>query len=96
MSAADEDKLTPEEREVRDKQAREREAQEQAQLPYRWKQTLAEVDVQVPIPKGTRSKQLTVVIEQKRLKVALKATPDAPIMDVGGTKVVSGVLCGVL
>ncbi|KAF8272902.1 nuclear movement protein nudC [Lactarius quietus] len=79
MSTQDDyDKLTPEEREIRDKADRQREAEEQAALPYSWKQTLPDVDVVVPVPKGTRARDLMVVIKKKKLTVGLKGKD--PIM----------------
>ncbi len=94
MSTQDDyDKLTPEEREIRDKADRQREAEEQAgnadcfqrnsiqttlALPYSWKQTLQDVDVVVPVPKGTRARDLVVVISKKKLHVGLKGKD--PIM----------------
>ena len=47
-------------------------------LPYSWKQTLEDVDVVVPVPKGTRSRDLVVVIKKKKLTVGLKGKD--PIM----------------
>ena len=108
-SGDDYDKLTPEEREKRDKEDRAREEAEQAgprffpsplsqmellgliqspasiglALPYKWKQQLSDVDIEVPVPKGTRAKQLDVSIQKKRLSVGLKG--QEPIM--------SGELC---
>jgi hypothetical protein len=38
---------------------------------YRWTQTLSETNVSVPLPKGTTSKQITVVIEANKLYAAL-------------------------
>ena len=52
-------------------------------LPYTWKQQLSDVDIEVPVPKGTRAKQLDVVIKKKQLSVGLKG--QEPIM--------SGELC---
>ncbi|KAF7729474.1 hypothetical protein EC973_004454 [Apophysomyces ossiformis] len=85
------DDMTPEEREAFDKKEREREEAEQAQLPYKsveeedmlltagesllWKQTLQDVDVTIPVPKGTRGRDLEVVIKKKNIKVALKGQP---------------------
>jgi len=74
----DYDKLTKEEREVRDKADREREAAEQAALPYTWRQELGEVDIVVPVPKGTRGRDLNVVIQKRKLSVGLKGKD--PIM----------------
>ncbi|TFY72866.1 hypothetical protein EVG20_g129 [Dentipellis fragilis] len=72
------DKLTPEERETKDKEDRAREAAEQAALPYTWKQELHEVDIRVPVPKGTRARDLQVVIAKTKLSVSLKGKE--PIM----------------
>lgn len=52
-------------------------------LPYFWKQQLADVDVEIPVPKGTRGKQLNVVIQKKKLSVGLK----------GQDPIMSGELC---
>ncbi|KAF8506925.1 nuclear movement protein nudC [Russula emetica] len=74
----DYDKLSPAEREIRDKADRQREAEEQAALPYSWKQFLQDVDIVVPVPKGTRARDLVVVITKKKLSVGLKGND--PIM----------------
>jgi hypothetical protein len=50
-----------------------------AALPYTWKQQLGELDVTVPVPKGTRAKQLNVVIGRKKLTVGFKGAD--PIME---------------
>lgn len=47
-------------------------------LPYKWKQELMELDIEVPVPKGTRGKDLNVVIQKKKLSVGLKG--QEPIM----------------
>ncbi|PPQ87030.1 hypothetical protein CVT25_000007 [Psilocybe cyanescens] len=85
MSTDNEDysTLTPEQREVRDKEARLREQQEQAALPYSWTQELGEVDVTVPVPQGTRGKDLAIIIDKKKLSVGLK----------GHEPIMSGELC---
>ncbi|EIM92534.1 nuclear movement protein nudC [Stereum hirsutum FP-91666 SS1] len=83
MTEDEYDKLTPEERAAKDKADREREAGEQAALPYSWKQELGEVDIVVPVPKGTRSRDLVVVIAKKKLSVGLK----------GKEPIMSGELC---
>lgn len=41
-------------------------------LPYRWRQELGEVDVTVPVPKGTRGKDLNVQIKKTYLSVGFK------------------------
>ncbi|KAK4046640.1 hypothetical protein OIV83_005923 [Microbotryomycetes sp. JL201] len=53
-----------------------RERAEQAALPYRWQQTLQDLTVSVPVPSGSRSKDLIVDIKKKSLKVASKAPKD--------------------
>ncbi|KAF8243003.1 CS-domain-containing protein, partial [Wilcoxina mikolae CBS 423.85] len=58
---------------------REKEAAEQAALPYVWKQTIADVDISIPVPAGTRGRDLNVVISSKKLKVGLKGKD--PIME---------------
>ncbi|KIJ38481.1 hypothetical protein M422DRAFT_33263 [Sphaerobolus stellatus SS14] len=79
MTPEDYDKLTKEEREAYDKAEREREAAEQAALPYSWKQELGDVSITVPVPNGTRSKNLDIVIAKKKLRVGLKG--QEPIME---------------
>jgi len=84
MSTSDDyDSLTPEERRVRDEQHRAREALEQAALPYKWTQELGDLDIVVPVPKGTRGKDLVVVIQKHKLSVGLK----------GQEKILEGELC---
>jgi len=55
-----------------DRLARKREEEEQAALPYRWRQELSEVDITVPVLKGTRGKDLTVQIKKNYLSLGLK------------------------
>lgn len=52
-------------------------------LPYKWKQELGEVDITIPVPKGTRARDLVVVIQKKKLSVGLK----------GKDKIMEGELC---
>ena len=47
-------------------------------LPYSWKQTLEEVDIVIPVPKGTRARDLLIVIAKKKLSVGFKGKD--PIM----------------
>ncbi len=63
-----------------EKAAREKEAAEQAALPYKWKQTIGEVDITVDVPPGTRGRDLVVEIKSNKLKVGLKG--QEPILDV--------------
>ena len=52
-------------------------------LPYKWTQELGDVDVVVPVPVGTRGKDLAIVIQKKKLSVGLK----------GQDKILDGELC---
>ncbi|KAK0478210.1 nuclear movement protein nudC [Armillaria novae-zelandiae] len=83
LSVEEYDKLSPEERQKYDKEERAREAREQAELPYTWTQELTELDLVVPVPKGTRARDLLVVIQKKKLSVGLK----------GKEKILDGELC---
>lgn len=60
--------------------ARQKEAAEQAALPYKWRQTIGDLDISVPVPKGTRARDLVVELKKMRLKVGLKGKE--PIIDV--------------
>ncbi|KAI0048361.1 nuclear movement protein nudC [Auriscalpium vulgare] len=75
----DYDKLSPQEREEKDKADRARlYISRTPALPYKWKQELPEVDIIVPVPKGTRARDLVVTIQKKKLSVGLKG--QEPIM----------------
>jgi hypothetical protein len=63
-----------------DKVAAEKEAAEQAALPYVWKQTIAEIDISVPVPQGTRGRDVLVVIKPQSLKVGIKG--QEPLLEV--------------
>ena len=73
---------TPSERERSDKLAREREAEEQALLPYRWTQTIKDVDVTVPVRGTLKGKDIVVVISKTNLKVGVRG--EEPTIDVCG------------
>ncbi|KAI8636167.1 HSP20-like chaperone [Parasitella parasitica] len=86
MSEETADGLTLAERAAKEEQERlekQREEEEQAQLPYTWRQTLSNVDISIPVPKGTRARDLDIVLKKDRLKVALKNQPS----------IVEGTLC---
>src|SRR5437763_1714570 len=72
---------TPSERERADAELRVKEAAEQATLPYKWTQTIKDVDITVPVPGNIKGKDLDVVIKKQRLKVGLRG--QEPIMEVG-------------
>jgi len=52
--------------------ARAKELVEQAALPYKWTQTLEYVDLVIPVPPGTRARDLLVKIDRKKLTAGLK------------------------
>lgn len=81
LTPAEYDKLSETERGSYDLKMREKETMEQESLPYRWKQTLVDVDVSVPVPAGLKSRQLDIGIMKKHLRVAIKGD-DKPIIDV--------------
>ncbi|KAL1923222.1 uncharacterized protein VTP21DRAFT_9598 [Calcarisporiella thermophila] len=85
MSSTDKsyDEMTPEERKEYDQKQREKEQAEQDALPYKWKQTLQDVDITVPVPKGTRGRDVVVEFKRKSLKVGLK----------GKEPIIEGELC---
>ena len=71
---------TPEEREKKDAEAKAKEAEEQAKLPYKWTQTIGDLDITVPVPSNLKGKDLNVVISKTKLKVGIKGQD--PIIDV--------------
>lgn len=47
---------------------------------YSWTQSLQELNVNIPVPNGTKSKLVICEIKKNHLKVGLKGQP--PIIDV--------------
>ncbi|KAI9674889.1 MAG: hypothetical protein M1829_003629 [Trizodia sp. TS-e1964] len=70
---------TPEEREKADRDLKAKEALEQAALPYKWTQTIQDVDVTVPVPAAIKARDLNVVLTKTKIKVGLKGQD--PIID---------------
>ena len=52
--------------------ARAREAEQQAALPYKWAQTIGDVDITLEVPGNIKGKDLIVDIKKETLKVAIK------------------------
>jgi hypothetical protein len=69
---------TPSERERLDAEARKKEQEEQSKLPYKWTQTIKDVDITVPIAANLKGRDLSVQIGKTTLSVAIKGQP--PIM----------------
>ncbi|CAF9906700.1 MAG: hypothetical protein ALECFALPRED_002604 [Alectoria fallacina] len=63
---------TPLEREQKDKEDRAREAEEQAKLPYKWTQTIQDLDITVAVPSNLRGKDIVVDMTKTKLKVGVK------------------------
>ncbi|KAG8999856.1 hypothetical protein FRB94_005881 [Tulasnella sp. JGI-2019a] len=80
---SDTEELTKEQREQKKKEEKAKEEAEQAALPYQWRQVLGEVDLTVPVPKGTRGRDLDVKILKRKMVVGLK----------GKEKIMEGELC---
>ncbi|KAJ5732971.1 HSP20-like chaperone [Penicillium manginii] len=67
-------------RDLEEKERKAREIAEQAQLPYKWTQTIRDVDVSAPIPANIKGRDMEVVLTKTKLKVAIKG--QAPIIEV--------------
>ncbi|RKF64334.1 Nuclear movement protein nudC [Erysiphe neolycopersici] len=52
--------------------ARAKEAQEQAALPYKWNQTIADLDISLEVPGNLRSRDLRVEIKKKTISIGVK------------------------
>ena len=63
---------TPSERERKDKEYREREKEEQAKLPYKWRQTIGDVDIDVSVASNLKGRDFIVEITKTNLKVQIK------------------------
>ncbi|KAL2058194.1 hypothetical protein ABVK25_001812 [Lepraria finkii] len=70
---------TPSEREKKDKEDRAREAEEQAKLPYKWTQTIQDLDITVSVPSNLRGKDIVVDMKKMYLKVGVKG--QEPVID---------------
>ena len=71
---------TPSERENKDKEDRAREAEEQAKLPYKWIQTIQDLDITIGVPSNLRGKDIVVDMTKTKLKVGVKG--QEPFIDV--------------
>lgn len=70
---------TPSEREASDKAAKLREQEEQNALPYKWTQTIQDLDLSSPVPANFKGKDLDVKITSTTLKAGIKG--QAPIVE---------------
>ncbi|GAB7325790.1 hypothetical protein MBLNU13_g09880t1 [Cladosporium sp. NU13] len=63
---------TPSERERLDKAAKAKEQEEQSKLPYKWTQTIADLEVTIEIPGNFKGKDLDVKIAKNSVKAGIK------------------------
>ncbi|KAK3077180.1 hypothetical protein LTS18_011008, partial [Coniosporium uncinatum] len=73
------DSPSPEERKRLNGEAKAKEEAEQATLPYKWTQTIKDVDVVVPITGNYKGRDLEVKLSKQALKVSIKG--QEPIID---------------
>lgn len=59
-------------REVEEKQRKAAEEAEQAALPYKWTQTIRDVDVTIPVPGTLKGRDLDVSLKRDSIRVAVK------------------------
>lgn len=71
---------TPDEQKKLDAEAKAREDAEQAALPYKWTQTIKDLDVTVAVDGKYKGRDLDVKLTRNHLKVAVKG--QEPIIDV--------------
>lgn len=71
---------TPSERGRSDAEARAREKEEQAKLPYKWTQTIQDLDIAVPVAGNLKGRDIEVILTKTRLKIAIKG--QTPAIDV--------------
>jgi hypothetical protein len=74
------DSPPPEERAKLDAEAKAREDAEQAALPYKWTQTIQDLDVTIAVDGKYKGRDLDVKITKTHLRVAVKG--QEPIIDV--------------
>lgn len=60
--------------------ARAKESEEQAALPYKWTQTIGDLDIILEVPGNLKGKDLNVDIKRKKLVVGVKG--QEPIINV--------------
>jgi len=72
MSAPPTNSQTPDQTPEQKAAAIAKEKEEQDALPYRWTQQIGDLDVTIPVPAGTRGRDLIVDLKVKELKVSIK------------------------
>lgn len=82
------DSPPPEERKKLDAEAKAKEDAEQAALPYKWEQTIKDLDITITIDAKYKGKDLDIKIARNALKVAIKG--QEPFIDVCSRAFASG------
>ncbi|KAI0839221.1 nuclear movement protein [Hypoxylon sp. FL0890] len=59
--------------------ARAKEAEEQAALPYKWTQTIGDLDITFSVPGNLKSRDIVIEIKKKKLKAGIKGQD--PVID---------------
>lgn len=75
---------TPADREAADKAAKAREHEEQSKLPYKWTQTIQDLDLSAPVPVNIKGRDMDVSITKTSLKAGIKG--QEPIIQVSQTR----------
>lgn len=70
---------TPSERAAQDAEDKKREAAEQAALPYKWTQTIGDLDLTVAVPANIKGRDCDVVLTSHKIKAGLKG--QAPFIE---------------
>jgi hypothetical protein len=70
----------PEEKNKADAEARAKELAEQAALPYKWDQTIKDLDITITIDAKYKGKDLVIDIGRNKLKAGIKG--QEPFIDV--------------
>ena len=68
------------ERERAEKERKAQEDAEQAQLPYKWTQSIRDVDITIPVPDTLKGRDMHVVIAKTNIRVGVKG--QAPLLEV--------------
>lgn len=63
-------------------QAKRKEEEEQSKLPYKWTQTIQDLDITIQIPANLRGKDCDVKIGKTTIKAGIKG--QEPVLEVGG------------
>lgn len=69
-------------REAEEKQRKAAEEAEQATLPYKWTQTIRDVDVTIPVSANLKGRDLDVVLKKDSIKVKVKGENGEVFIDV--------------